>query len=137
MRLCRYQHNGNVEAALYDDSRIISLNRLAAELGVKLRDLEERAEEAITRSNARLARSEMLISLNKAAVERDRATAQRDKVHSERDEVAIRREAANTGLPWSEVHREHFQAMSRAETAIRRARALREDYPHIEGTSAG
>ena len=25
MRLCRYQHNGNVEAALYEDTRIISL----------------------------------------------------------------------------------------------------------------
>ncbi len=36
MRLCRYQHNGNVEVALYDDTRIVSLNRLAAELGVKL-----------------------------------------------------------------------------------------------------
>ena len=36
MRLCRYQHNGNVEAALYEDTRIVSLNRLAAELGVKL-----------------------------------------------------------------------------------------------------
>jgi len=36
MRLCRYQHNGNVEAALYEDTRIISLNRLAAELGIKL-----------------------------------------------------------------------------------------------------
>ena len=36
MRLCRYQHNGNVEAALYTDTRIVSLARLAAELGVKL-----------------------------------------------------------------------------------------------------
>jgi 2,4-diketo-3-deoxy-L-fuconate hydrolase len=36
MRLCRYQHNGNVEAAFYFDDAIVSLNRLAAELGVKL-----------------------------------------------------------------------------------------------------
>src|SRR5262249_38423265 len=36
MRLCPYHHNGNVEAALYEDTRIVSLNRLAAELGVKL-----------------------------------------------------------------------------------------------------
>jgi 2-keto-4-pentenoate hydratase/2-oxohepta-3-ene-1,7-dioic acid hydratase in catechol pathway len=36
MRLCRYQHNGNVEVALYEDTRIASLNRLAAELGKKL-----------------------------------------------------------------------------------------------------
>jgi 2,4-didehydro-3-deoxy-L-rhamnonate hydrolase len=36
MRLCRYQHNGNVEAALYLDDRLASVNRLAAELGVKL-----------------------------------------------------------------------------------------------------
>src|SRR5262249_10529590 len=36
MRLCRYQHNGNVEVALYLDDRLASVNRLAAELGVKL-----------------------------------------------------------------------------------------------------
>ncbi|MFN4261810.1 MAG: fumarylacetoacetate hydrolase family protein [Gemmataceae bacterium] len=36
MRLCRYQHNGNVEVALYTDTQIASLNRLAADLGVKL-----------------------------------------------------------------------------------------------------
>src|SRR5262249_31763471 len=36
MRLCRYQHNGNVEVATYTDTRVISLHRLAAELGVKL-----------------------------------------------------------------------------------------------------
>jgi 2-keto-4-pentenoate hydratase/2-oxohepta-3-ene-1,7-dioic acid hydratase in catechol pathway len=36
MRLCRYQHNGNVEVALYHDTHIVSLNRLAMELGVKL-----------------------------------------------------------------------------------------------------
>jgi 2-keto-4-pentenoate hydratase/2-oxohepta-3-ene-1,7-dioic acid hydratase in catechol pathway len=36
MRLCRYQHNGNVEVALYEDTRIVSLNRLAGELGVKV-----------------------------------------------------------------------------------------------------
>src|SRR5262245_26302538 len=36
MRLCRYQHNGNVEAAIYQDARIIRLNQLASELGVKL-----------------------------------------------------------------------------------------------------
>src|SRR5262245_8904804 len=36
MRLCRYQHNGNVEVALYEDERIVSVNRLAAELEVKL-----------------------------------------------------------------------------------------------------
>jgi 2-keto-4-pentenoate hydratase/2-oxohepta-3-ene-1,7-dioic acid hydratase in catechol pathway len=36
MRLCRYQHNGNVEAALYLDDRLVSLPRLAAEVGVKL-----------------------------------------------------------------------------------------------------
>jgi 2,4-didehydro-3-deoxy-L-rhamnonate hydrolase len=36
MRLCRYQHNGNVEAALYLDDRLVSLPRLAAELGIKL-----------------------------------------------------------------------------------------------------
>jgi 2-keto-4-pentenoate hydratase/2-oxohepta-3-ene-1,7-dioic acid hydratase in catechol pathway len=36
MRLCRYQHNGHTEVALYYDNRIVSLNRLAAELGVKL-----------------------------------------------------------------------------------------------------
>ncbi|HXG12775.1 MAG TPA: fumarylacetoacetate hydrolase family protein [Gemmataceae bacterium] len=36
MRLCRYQHNGNVEVALFQDTQIISLNRLASELGVRL-----------------------------------------------------------------------------------------------------
>jgi 2-keto-4-pentenoate hydratase/2-oxohepta-3-ene-1,7-dioic acid hydratase in catechol pathway len=36
MRICRYQHNGNVEAALYLDDAVVNLNRLAAELGVKL-----------------------------------------------------------------------------------------------------
>ncbi len=35
MRLCRYQHNGNVEVALYSENRVVSLNRLAAELGSK------------------------------------------------------------------------------------------------------
>src|SRR5262245_38898961 len=36
MRLCRYQHNGNVEAALYTDTHVVGINRLAAELGVKV-----------------------------------------------------------------------------------------------------
>ena len=36
MRLCRYQHNGNVEVALYYDTRIVPLGKLAAEVGVKL-----------------------------------------------------------------------------------------------------
>jgi 2-keto-4-pentenoate hydratase/2-oxohepta-3-ene-1,7-dioic acid hydratase in catechol pathway len=36
MRLCRYQHDGTVEVALYYDTQIVRLNWLAAELGVKL-----------------------------------------------------------------------------------------------------
>ena len=36
MRLCRSQHNGNVEAALYYDNRLVGLSRLAAEVGIKL-----------------------------------------------------------------------------------------------------
>ena len=36
MRLCRYQHNGQVEVALYTESRIVSVNRVADELMVKL-----------------------------------------------------------------------------------------------------
>jgi len=32
MRLCRYQHNGTVEVALYYDDRLVSLNRVADEL---------------------------------------------------------------------------------------------------------
>jgi 2-keto-4-pentenoate hydratase/2-oxohepta-3-ene-1,7-dioic acid hydratase in catechol pathway len=36
MRLCRQLHNGNVEVALYDDTRVAGLHRLAAELGVRL-----------------------------------------------------------------------------------------------------
>jgi hypothetical protein len=36
MRLCRYQHNGNVEVAIYEDTRIINLNRLAQELMLEL-----------------------------------------------------------------------------------------------------
>ncbi len=36
MRLSRYQHNGNVQAALYFDDALVNLNRLAAELQIKL-----------------------------------------------------------------------------------------------------
>jgi 2-keto-4-pentenoate hydratase/2-oxohepta-3-ene-1,7-dioic acid hydratase in catechol pathway len=36
MRLCRYQHNGTVEVALYFDDRIVSLNRVAEELKVNV-----------------------------------------------------------------------------------------------------
>jgi 2-keto-4-pentenoate hydratase/2-oxohepta-3-ene-1,7-dioic acid hydratase in catechol pathway len=36
MRLCRYQHNGHAEVAIYEDQRIISLNRLAQELMIEL-----------------------------------------------------------------------------------------------------
>lgn len=36
MRLCRYQHNGHAEVAIYEDNRIISLNRLAQELMIEL-----------------------------------------------------------------------------------------------------
>src|SRR5262249_11346250 len=32
MRLCRYQHNGNVGVALYEDARLVNRNRLAEEL---------------------------------------------------------------------------------------------------------
>ena len=36
MRLCRHQHNGHIEAALFTDDRVVPLHRLAAELSVKL-----------------------------------------------------------------------------------------------------
>jgi 2,4-diketo-3-deoxy-L-fuconate hydrolase len=36
MRLCRYQHNGTVEIALYFDDRIASLNAVADELMIRL-----------------------------------------------------------------------------------------------------
>lgn len=36
MRLCRYQHNGHVEVALYLEDRVASLNRVADELKIKL-----------------------------------------------------------------------------------------------------
>src|SRR5437763_8956353 len=36
MRLCRYQHNVNVEVALYEDTRLVNVNRVADELMVKL-----------------------------------------------------------------------------------------------------
>jgi 2,4-diketo-3-deoxy-L-fuconate hydrolase len=36
MRLCRYQHNGTVEVALYHEERIVSLNRVADELKIRV-----------------------------------------------------------------------------------------------------
>ena len=36
MRLCRYQHNGNVEIALLVDDGVVSLNRVADELMIKI-----------------------------------------------------------------------------------------------------
>src|SRR5262245_7096474 len=36
MRLCRYQHNGSVEVALYHEDKIISLNRVADELKIRV-----------------------------------------------------------------------------------------------------
>jgi hypothetical protein len=32
MRLCRYQHNRDVEVALFFDDRVVSVNRVADEL---------------------------------------------------------------------------------------------------------
>ena len=36
MRLCRYQHNGTVEIALYTEQRVVSINRVADELMIKM-----------------------------------------------------------------------------------------------------
>jgi len=36
MRLCRYQHNGTVEVALYFDDKVASLNRVADELKIAI-----------------------------------------------------------------------------------------------------
>jgi 2,4-diketo-3-deoxy-L-fuconate hydrolase len=36
MRLCRYQHNGTVEVAIYFDDKIVPMNRTAEELNVKM-----------------------------------------------------------------------------------------------------
>lgn len=36
MRLCRYQHNGTQEIAIYENERIISINRVAGELKVNV-----------------------------------------------------------------------------------------------------
>ncbi|MCS7045015.1 MAG: fumarylacetoacetate hydrolase family protein [Gemmataceae bacterium] len=36
MRLCRYQHNGNVEVAIYNDDSLVPIHRTAAELMVPL-----------------------------------------------------------------------------------------------------
>ena len=36
MRLCRYQHNGTAEIAIYENDRIISINRVAGELNIRI-----------------------------------------------------------------------------------------------------
>ncbi len=36
MRLCRHQHNGTIEVALYDDARVVSLNGVAQELMIEM-----------------------------------------------------------------------------------------------------
>jgi 2-keto-4-pentenoate hydratase/2-oxohepta-3-ene-1,7-dioic acid hydratase in catechol pathway len=36
MRLCRYQHNGTVEVALYFEDRVVSVNHLANDLNIRL-----------------------------------------------------------------------------------------------------
>jgi 2-keto-4-pentenoate hydratase/2-oxohepta-3-ene-1,7-dioic acid hydratase in catechol pathway len=36
MRLCRFQHNGHIEAGFYFEEGVVNLHKLAAELGVKL-----------------------------------------------------------------------------------------------------
>src|SRR5438309_195599 len=36
MRLCRYQHNGTAEIAIYENDRIVSINRVAGELNIKI-----------------------------------------------------------------------------------------------------
>jgi hypothetical protein len=36
MRLCRYQHNGTVEVALYQDEVLVPVNRAADELMIRL-----------------------------------------------------------------------------------------------------
>src|SRR5262245_58719119 len=36
MRLCRYQHNGTVEVALYADDRIVPLRQLADDQNIRL-----------------------------------------------------------------------------------------------------
>jgi 2-keto-4-pentenoate hydratase/2-oxohepta-3-ene-1,7-dioic acid hydratase in catechol pathway len=36
MRLCRYQHNGTVEVALYNDDQLVPVNRAADELMIRL-----------------------------------------------------------------------------------------------------
>lgn len=36
MRLCRYQHNGTVEVAIYENDRVISINRVASELNITI-----------------------------------------------------------------------------------------------------
>lgn len=36
MRLCRYQHNGDIEVALYFDDKIVNLNRTAEELNIRI-----------------------------------------------------------------------------------------------------
>lgn len=36
MRLCRYQHNGNVEVALYFEDKVVSINRAADELKIRI-----------------------------------------------------------------------------------------------------
>src|SRR5438067_13005121 len=36
MRVCRYQHNGTVVVALYDEARVVSINRVAQELMIAL-----------------------------------------------------------------------------------------------------
>lgn len=36
MRLCRYQHNGNVEVALYFEDKVVNVNRTADELKIRL-----------------------------------------------------------------------------------------------------
>ena len=36
MRLCRYQHNGNVEVAIYQDEALVPINRAADEMMIRL-----------------------------------------------------------------------------------------------------
>src|SRR5262245_5359652 len=36
MRLCRYQHKGKVEIGIYEDDRIIAVNKAAKALGIRI-----------------------------------------------------------------------------------------------------
>lgn len=93
-------------------------------------DLQQRAEQAITRANDRIARSQ-------AAIERDGETQLRERAEQQRHELARQWAVIRASREPTDIQRRQDEAIAQSQELIKRAQELRGPFPATTSAPGG